>query len=132
LIQPEIKTGAVVEYPYLWAREAEAKETEGRKPRPVAVGLRLAGDRVLLFPITSKAPMVDINAVEIPVTERRRAGLDQDIRLWIILEECNLDVVGQSYYLTPDPPLGNFSKQFFSAVLDQLDSSLLHQVNRRA
>jgi hypothetical protein len=132
LIQPAIKTGAVIEYPYLWAREAEAQETEGRKPRPAAVGLRLSDDRVLLFPITSKEPTSEINVAEIPAEEKRRAGLDQDLRLWIILDECNLDVVGQSYYLTPDPPLGNFSKQFFSRILGQLDTSLLRQVNRRA
>lgn len=132
MIQPAIKTGAVIEYPYLWAREAESEETEGRKLRPVAVGLRLSDDRVLLFPITSKGPMPETNAMEIPLEEKRRAGLDQDLRLWVILDECNLDVVGQSYYLTPDPPLGDFSKRFFSQVLHQFDASLLQQVNRRA
>lgn len=132
MIAPEIKTGTVIEYPYLWAREAQSQETEGRKPRPVAVGLRLAGDRVLLFPITSKEPAADINAVEVPDAEKRRAGLDQELRLWIILHECNLDVVGQSYYLVPGPPRGNFSKPFFSKVLGRLDTSLLRQVNRQA
>ena len=62
-----------------WVREAERDETEGRKPRPVAVGVRITrpkGEDVLvLFPITSQ-PSPDRFAVEIPEMEKRRAGLD--------------------------------------------------------
>ncbi|OAI30216.1 hypothetical protein A1351_09970 [Methylosinus sp. R-45379] len=53
----EFATGAVIRYPFLWSHEAEAAATEGRKPRPVAVGFRVprpTGDVLLLFPITSK------------------------------------------------------------------------------
>jgi hypothetical protein len=32
----ELRTGCVIRFPYLWVREAERGETEGRKPRPVA------------------------------------------------------------------------------------------------
>ncbi|APG87413.1 hypothetical protein SAMCCGM7_pC0208 (plasmid) [Sinorhizobium americanum CCGM7] len=49
----EIQTAAVIRYPYLWARQAGKGETEGRKDRPVAVGVRLPrpdGDLVLFFP----------------------------------------------------------------------------------
>jgi hypothetical protein len=55
----QILTGTVIRYPYLWAREARDGETEGRKDRPVAVGVRLGrmdGDLILLFPITSRQP----------------------------------------------------------------------------
>ena len=45
--------------------------------------------------------------------EKRRTGLDPALRLWIILDEYNTDVVGQSFYLEPDPPIGRFSKAFF-------------------
>ncbi len=38
----EIQTASVVRYPYLWVREAGHGETEGRKNRPVAVGIRLS------------------------------------------------------------------------------------------
>lgn len=56
----EFRSGCVIRFPYLWVREAERGETEGRKPRPVAVGVRIArpkGEDVLvLFPITSHRP----------------------------------------------------------------------------
>jgi hypothetical protein len=49
--------------------------------------------------------------------EKRRAGLDPTRRLWIILDEYNQDVIGQSFYLEPEPPLGRFSKAFFLPLL---------------
>ena len=45
------------------------------------------------------------------------AGLDAGIRLWLILDEYNQDVVGQSFYLEPEPPLGRFSKAFFLPLM---------------
>lgn len=112
----DIQTACVIRYPYLWVREATLGETEGRKRRPVAVGVRLRradGDLLLLFPITSRQPDPATFAVEIPDSEKRRAGLEVAPRLWIVLEEYNTDVVGQSFYLNPERPLGRFSKAFF-------------------
>src|SRR5688572_17682446 len=109
----DIVTGAVIRYPYLWRREARRGETEGRKDRPVAVAVRMrrsAGqDVVLVFPITSKMPTNTTIASEIPEREKRRAGLDPDMRLWIVLDEYNGDEVGKSYYLRNEKPLGFFS-----------------------
>lgn len=116
----DIQTAAVIRYPYLWARQAAKGETEGRKERPVAVGVRLArpnGDMVLFFPITTKQPEKGRFVAEIPTIEKRRAGLDADLRLWIILDEYNADIVGQSFYLEPEPPIGRFSKAFFLPLL---------------
>lgn len=116
-----LRTGVVIRYPYLWTREAERGETEGRKFRPSAVGVRLSRpggeDLVILFPITSKAPERGRFSVEIPETEKQRAGLDRDIRLWIILDEFNEDIVGRSFFLEPEPPLGYFSKAFFLPIM---------------
>lgn len=115
-----IITAAVIRYPYLWARQAAAGETEGRKERPVAVGVRLPrpeGDLVIFFPITSKQPAPARFATEIPAIEKRRAGLEPDLRLWIILDEFNADIVGRSFYLEPEPPIGRFSKAFFLPLL---------------
>jgi len=112
----DIQTACVIRYPYLWVREAQQGETEGRKERPVAVGVRVSrpgGDLLLLFAITTKQPEPARFACEIPPIEKRRAGLDPDLRLWVILDEYNTDVVGQSFYLEPDPPIGRFSKAFF-------------------
>jgi hypothetical protein len=116
-----LRTGAVIRFPYLWARQAAQGETEGRKFRPVAVGVRIpkpSGEDVLfLFPITSREPQAQRFASEIPDTEKRRAGLDGEMRLWIVLDEYNEDVVGQSFYLEPDPPLGYFSEAFLLPLL---------------
>jgi len=86
----------------------------------VAVGVRIPranGDLVLFFPITTKQPERNRFAVEIPAIEKRRAGLDVDPRLWIILDEFNSDIIGRSFYLEPEPPIGRFSKAFFLPIL---------------
>ncbi len=118
-----LRTGAVIRFPYLWAREAAQGETEGRKPRPTAVGVRIpkpkGEDVLVLFPITSQKPARERFAAEIPETEKRRAGLDGAMRLWLILDEYNQDVIGRSFYLEPDPPLGYFSKAFFLPLLQE-------------
>ena len=119
----ELRTGCVIRFPYLWVREAERGETEGRKSRPAAVGVRIArrgGDDVLLlFPITSQPPSRDRFAAEIPEMEKRRAGLDAALRLWIILDEYNQDSINESFYLEPELLLGRFSKAFFLPLMRQ-------------
>ena len=132
----EIRTASVIRYPYLWLREAARAETERRKSRPVTVGVRIArpsgDDLLILFPITSQPPGPSRLAVEVPEMEKRRAGLDSTVRLWIVLDEDNQDVVGQSFYLEPAPPLGRFSKAFFLPLLQKyiaLRSTVRH-VNR--
>lgn len=132
-----LRTGCVIRFPYLWVREAARGETAGRKPRPVAVGVRIARpkgeDVVVLFPITSQPPSPDRFAAEIPETEKRRAGLDATLRLWIILDEYNQDVIGQSFYLEPEPPLGRFSKAFFLPLMKEFIArrAVIRGVNRR-
>ncbi|MGO6819831.1 hypothetical protein [Rhizobium leguminosarum] len=115
-----IQTAIIIRYSYLWAREAGHGETEGRKERPVAVGVRMPrpdGDLVLFFPMTTKQPEAARFAVEVPAIEKRRAGFDADRRLWIIFDEFNTDIVGNSFYLEPEPPTGRFSKAFFLPLL---------------
>lgn len=124
----DIKTGCVLRYPYLWQREHAEGETEGRKVRPVAVAARLERtgepDAVMLFPLTTTSPSTGQHAVEIPETEKRRAGLDRGAAVWIILDEYNYDLVGESFYLEPIPPLGRFSKAFFGPVLRMIQQRL--------
>lgn len=133
----ELRTGCVIRFPYLWTREADRGETEGRKSRPVAVGVRIArrngGDVLLLFPITSQPPSPDRFAAEIPEMEKRRAGLDAALRIWIILDEYNQDTINESFYLEPEQPLGRFSKAFFLPLMRQFIArrSSTRGVNRR-
>lgn len=77
------------------------------------------GISYLFFPITTKQPEPNRFAVEIPAIEKRRAGLDVDLRLWIILDEFNSDIIGRSFYLEPEPPIGHFSKAFFLPLLKE-------------
>lgn len=82
-----------------------------RLPRPAGQ------DVILLFPITSREPPPSRFAAEIPTTEKRRAGLAPDMRLWLVLDEYNQDVLGRSFYLEPEPPLGRLSKAFLLPLL---------------
>jgi len=112
-----LRTGAVIRYSYLWAHQAGDGETEGRKFRPVAVGVRIPkpGDEdvLILFPITSRQPARGRFAAEIPDTEKRRAGLDGTTRLWIILDEYNQDVIGRSFYPSPSRHLAISARHSF-------------------
>lgn len=117
MVFEKLVSGTVFVYPYLWTNQAAKGETEGRKDRPVVVGVRARTpdglERLILFPITSKPPDTARFASEIPTLEKRRAGLDAHMRLWIILDEGNADTVFNSYYLANREPLGTFSKAYF-------------------
>ena len=94
---------------------------------------RSDGDLVLFFPITTQQPEASRFAVEIPAMEKRRAGLDTDLRLWIVFDEFNTDIIGRSFYLEPEPPIGRFSKAFFLPLLREFVArrKSLTQVSRR-
>jgi hypothetical protein len=121
MIHPELKTGAVIRYPYLWVREGRKGETEGRKSRPVAVALRLGrgdgSDTIVFLPLTTTEPDATRFSVEVPEIEKKRGGLDLGKRIWLILDEFNTDLVGQSFYLESKPPIGKFSKAFIVPIV---------------
>lgn len=115
------RPGSVLLYPYLWHWQDERGETEGRKERPTVVvlivpakdGLRYA----LLLPLTTKEPDSAREAIEVPVTEKRRAGLDRARRQWILLDEYNLDPLQNSLYLRHEAIVGHFSDAFLRPLL---------------
>lgn len=105
-VYDDIKTAAVIRYRYLWKKEAGNGETEGRKERPVAVlpdHHETAGAQPVRF--------------RDPGNQKHRAGLDADRQIWIIMDEFNSDVIGKSFYIEPEPPIGQFSKAFFLPIL---------------
>jgi hypothetical protein len=130
--RPALNTGTVVRYPYLWHREQASGETEGRKTRPVAVALN-TGKQVAFLPITGQPPSRDMVAIEIPDLEKKRASLEMDKRLWIVIDELNIDHPSKRHYIEPGSVLGVFSKSFFGRVLLLLRQNLtgLRQVMRR-
>lgn len=116
----DIKTGSVIAYEYLWRREALAGQTEGVKRRPCAVAVRVPGkgfDLIYLMPVTTKSPGRETIAIEVPQIEKRRAGLDTQLRQWIVLQEVNVDIIPGSFILEPDSVMGSFSRAFFKSVL---------------
>ena len=116
--------GQVFDYHYLWNWQADRGETEGRKRRPscvVVVVTTQAGQHVLFIaPITSKAPEEGRVALEIPETEARRARLDGDVPLWVILDELNADILETSYALEERSSRGSFGAAFTDAILREV------------
>ncbi|ANM12916.1 MULTISPECIES: hypothetical protein [unclassified Rhizobium] len=118
----EFRPGEVISYPYLWARQQQRGETEGRKQRPVCVvvAIRSAGDgktHLVLLAITTQPPQAGRIALEIPDIERRRAGLGDLKQSWIVIDEYNYDIVEQSWYIEPhQEALGRFSKSFVMKI----------------
>lgn len=89
---PDPIPGLVIRYSYLWRREAEQGQEEGRKDRPCAVILTTLTDegmtRVIVLPITHSPPVAGQSAIELPQATKQRLGLD-DARSWVILTEAN-------------------------------------------
>lgn len=119
---PEI--GDVWEYPYLWAWQAGHGETEGRKARPCALALvsrkQENQTEVILVPITTKEPEQGSYFIEVPQIEKRRARLDEQLRLWVVCDEFNSDIPEHSYYFEPGGRIGAFSIRFTKQVQTEL------------
>jgi hypothetical protein len=115
----EAKTGLVIRYSYLWAREQHRGEETGRKDRPVCVQMivsnRRGNELALLFPITSQQPDTATHALRLPEIEARRTGLR--IPAWVIADEWNeeADLVN-STSIADANPLGSFSKAFVHEI----------------
>jgi hypothetical protein len=119
-----LKVGDIWEYPYLWAWQADHGETEGRKSRPCALTLISRKQdkltEVILVPITTKEPVAGSHFVEVPQIEKRRAGLDERLGLWVICDEFNSDMPEHSYYFEPGGRIGAFSIKFTKQVQAEL------------
>lgn len=130
------KQGSVVHYPYLWAVQHRNGETQGRKDRPVCVLLRLA-DRekdfhhLILLAISSKPPDTGQAALELPETEKRRAGLDRYPRAWVYVSDYNHDIAERSWYLDPAlAPLGMISPAFLKEIASAFRARLPRSTRR--
>ncbi|MCP2138647.1 hypothetical protein J2S28_005771 [Rhizobium sp. SLBN-94] len=70
-----------------------------------------------LLAITTQPPQTGRIALEIPEIERKRAGLSDLKRCWIMVDEYNYDIVERSWYIEPDQAiLGRFSKSFMVKI----------------
>lgn len=90
---PDPQPGLVVRYDYLWSRQADVGQDQG-KDRPtclVAATDNLISPRyVVLLPITHTPPSGDTIGIEIPLKVKRAIGLD-DEPSWVIVSEHNID-----------------------------------------
>lgn len=112
--------GNIWRYPYLWAWQARRGETEGRKGRPVTLAAIIPVNdketRLYLLAITGTVPTIDQDALEVPATEIRRAGLSEFKKLWVIVDEHNRDTLETSFYFEPNAQVGAFSKTFTKQI----------------
>lgn len=124
---PVPEPGAVLGYAYLWSHEADQGQEEGRKNRPCAVLLAIAGTdgrapRVAVLPITSSPPAAPGDAFEIAAATRARLGLNE-APCWVVITEANL-------FRWPGPDLrrlgrsgdasvllGHLPKRFFDSIV---------------
>jgi mRNA-degrading endonuclease toxin of MazEF toxin-antitoxin module len=101
--------GTVIRYAYLWKREADAGQVEGRKHRPCAIVVCVEhheGEQVVtVAPITRTRPRQADQAVELTAATRRRLGLGAQPN-WIMATEVNS-------FLWPGPDLVPMQKGEF-------------------
>jgi hypothetical protein len=84
--------GLVIRYAYLWKREADAGQIEGRKHRPCAIVVAVVREEgesvVTVAPITRRRPDDPATAIELSAATRRRLGLGNQAN-WIMATEVN-------------------------------------------
>ena len=90
---PQLVSGLVIRYSYLWHREHLEGCEEGQKDRPCAIIAAMRADesgntRVLVMPITHSPPDHASVAVEIPAKVKQRLRLDE-AQSWVVLSEWN-------------------------------------------
>lgn len=127
--------GLVVSYAYVWRREYEAGQEEGRKNRPCVIVLsvekRNSGTRVTVAPITHTPPQAGTPCLEIPLRVKQHLGLD-DARSWVILDEVN-EFMWPGYDLRPIPgKQGDVAYGFLPPRLfDQIRNGILDVILTR-
>jgi phenylpyruvate tautomerase PptA (4-oxalocrotonate tautomerase family) len=90
---PTPEPGLVISFGYLWHREHQAGQEEGRKDRPAVIVITVEREKdaatlVTVLPITHSAPDKQVIAIEIPRAVKQHLGLD-DERSWIVVSEGN-------------------------------------------
>ena len=137
---PTPEQGLVLRYAFLWRREFESGQDEGRKDRPCTVVLAtpsvLGGLQVYVLPVTHSPPSDPSVAMEIPQRIKAQLGLDGE-RSWIILDEVN-DFLWPGFDLRPVPgaeptriDYGILPPRFFDQVLSAfLALAKQHRVRR--
>ena len=117
-----IQSGSLINYHFLWYRESQRGESEGRKSRPCAVVLRLENSFVIM-PVTTKQPDSKNIAIKFPEIEAERLKLERGIERWVIVDEINTDEI-PSYVMEPDALIGQLSKSFARQLIEALRKNI--------
>jgi mRNA-degrading endonuclease toxin of MazEF toxin-antitoxin module len=100
---PHPEPGLVISYAYVWRKEHEAGQEEGRKNRPCVIVLSAEkqdkGTQVTVAPITHSLPNPESSCMEIPLRVKQHQGLD-DERSWVSFDEVN-QFIWPGYDLRP-------------------------------
>ena len=88
---PTPEPGLTISYAYVWDREAQSGQEEGRKDRPCVIALAVErqpdGETlVTVSPVTHRPPADPAAAVEIPPAVKKYLGLDGE-RSWVTVSE---------------------------------------------
>lgn len=123
---PNPEAGLVVSYAYLWHREHQAGQDEGRKDRPSVIVIAVERQEdsatiVTVLPITHAVPDKTVIAIEIPQAIKQHLGLDDD-RSWVVISEGN-EFLWPGYDLRKIPrtdryDYGFLPPRFFNQILD--------------
>ncbi|MBA8878761.1 hypothetical protein [Phyllobacterium myrsinacearum] len=111
-----LKPGDVLEYHYLWARQADIGEESGRKARPVCLLVRNNRKSSQLVSVSTHIA----KAYEVACLCRRqrnrmrRAG--PDFPSWLILDEYNYVDSDKACDFVSTTPLGAFSEAFLRKI----------------
>ncbi|MFD1792198.1 hypothetical protein ACFSE0_11175 [Ochrobactrum teleogrylli] len=132
----EFAVGDIIEYSYLWAREAAKGEESGRKYRPTCMVMKTKEDpaKLFLFPITSQEPKDGRPYKLIPELECKRANLKYPS--YFILDEFNEDRSDMMFDVGNTKPRGSISASYLAevsqSILDHAAKVRLRPVKRTA
>jgi hypothetical protein len=137
---PEPEPGLVIRYSFLWYAEYLEGHEEGAKDRPCAIVMRAQRDDsetiVTVLPITHSVPSDPALALEIPLTVKRRLGLDSE-RSWVVFAEANRFVwpgpdlrpvpgreISNSYGMLPPNFFRTLRDRYFAAFRSRQSKSI--------
>lgn len=130
---PDPEPGLVIRYSYLWHDEARRGQEEGTKDRPCAIVLAVkkaeGAPQVMVAPITHTKPRDSDTGIFLPLTVKRRLGLDE-LQSWIITDDVDM-------FSWPGPDLrptgGDGNTTFaFGYLPELLTEELIISVQRNA
>lgn len=131
-----LKSGLVLNYPYLWRWQHQAGQDNAEKDRPACLAIALWHEpqkltHLVILPIPGTPPFKDRRALEILALELRRAGLSIFKQAWLTVDEYNYDIAERSYHLDANQiPRGSFSPRFMEAIPQAIRPMLAEGVGR--